>query len=339
MPGWGLEITLDVEWVHAMAPGANIDLVEASNSSLPNLPIASNSAATILGVSVVSQSWAYYLEYEGQSSEEQALNATYYAPALATNPNVTFLAATGDGSANYGPTFPSVSPLNVGVGGTTLNINGDSYVSESAWSGRRRSQRHLYVTFLPTGVSGYGFGALTMRTVPDISAVADPSTGVSVYDPVDYGGWVSVGGTSVATPITAGTIAIADEGRVLLGGHSLSGPEQTLPGIYAAYNSANAYTPDLGFFRDVTSGNNGFPAGPGYDLATGVGSEQAENWLPFLRFTTWARPSFRAYLASGQVVTTTPPTDFSLTFNEPIEPGWSSPVTLPSTELRPIRSR
>ena len=230
--GWGLEITLDVEWAHAMAPGANIDLVEASNSSLPNLPIASNSAATILGASVVSQSWAYYLEYEGQGSEEQSLNATYYAPALATNPNVTFLAATGDGSANYGPIFPSVSPLNVGVGGTSLNINGD-YVRQRVRleRRRRRSQRHLHATFLPAGRLG---AKVTVRlpcgpspTFPPMPIPA-PECLCTTRSTTAVG--CPVGGTSVATPITSATIAIADQGRVPLGGHTLGGPEPDATG-------------------------------------------------------------------------------------------------------------
>ena len=81
-----------------------------------------------------------------------------------------------------------------------------------------------------------------------------PSTGVSVYEPELYGGWVQVGGTSVATPITSATIAIADQGRVSLGGQTLGGPSQTLPGLYAAYESGNAYTAGTGYFNDITTG-------------------------------------------------------------------------------------
>ena len=69
-------------------------------------------------------------------------------------------------------------------------------------------------------MSAFGFGPLTTRTAPDLSADANPETGVSVYDPVDYGGWVQVGGTSVATPITSGMIGIADADRAALGGHA-----------------------------------------------------------------------------------------------------------------------
>ena len=113
--GWGLEITLDVEWAHAIAPAANIDLVEANASDLSDLGQASNTGATLLGASVVSQSWGLPEIVLG-TEYEQMLEATYYAPAIASNPNVTFLAATGDDSASVGPIFPSVSPLNVECG-------------------------------------------------------------------------------------------------------------------------------------------------------------------------------------------------------------------------------
>ena len=264
-----------------MAPDANIELVEASESSLGDLSHASNTAATVLGAAVVSQSWGL-LEIELGSAYEQFLENTYFVPAVAANPNVTFLAASGDGSAVDGPIFPSVSPLNVSVGGTSLFVNGDTYESESGWSGGGGGPSETFP--LPTyqqGVSGFDFGPLTVRTSPDISAVANPETGVSVYEPEIYGGWVQVGGTSVATPIMSATIAIANQGRTALGGQTLSGPNQVLPALYSSYLSGSSGT-YLSNFRDITTGNNGYPAGPGYDLSTGIGSEQANNLLPFL---------------------------------------------------------
>jgi subtilase family serine protease len=92
VPTWSIEIALDVEYAHAMAPGANIDLVEAYTSSLNDLGQAANTAATLLGASVVSQSFGGNLEASGDGAEEGYLDATYYAPALASNPGVTFLA-------------------------------------------------------------------------------------------------------------------------------------------------------------------------------------------------------------------------------------------------------
>ena len=268
----------------------------------------------------------------------QFLENQWFVPAIAANPNVTFLAATGDGSAVNGPIFPSSSPLNVGVGGTSLNVQGDTRTSESVWSGGGGGPSEVFpLPSFQQGVVASNFPSpgeinpLTVRTDPDISAVANPATGVSVYEPELYGGWVQVGGTSVATPITSATIAIADQGRVSLGGQALGGPSQTLPGLYAAYNfnapfqnlsaSGTAYTPGTGYFNDITSGDNGYLGGIGYDAGSGIGSEQAENLLPFLSLYDLGPAVVSSDPAQGQVVTTTPPTTFSLTFNEPIVPS------------------
>jgi protocatechuate 3,4-dioxygenase beta subunit/glutamine cyclotransferase len=325
--GWFLEIALDVEWSHAMAPDANIDLVEASVSSLNDLAHASNTAATMLGASVVSQSWGL-LEVELGTSYTQFLENTWYVPAVASNPNVTFLAASGDGSAVNGPIFPSSSPLNVSVGGTSLFVTGTTRTGESVWSGGGGGPSEVFpIPSYQQGVIASNYPSpgennpLIVRTSPDVSAVANPGTGVSVYEPELYGGWVQVGGTSVATPITAATIAIANQGRTSLGGQPLNGTQQTLPGLYAAYESGNAYTPGTGYFNDIVSGSNGYEAGPGYDLGSGIGSEQANNLLPFLSLFDLGPAVVASDPAQGQVVTTTPPTNFSLTFNEPIVPG------------------
>ena len=314
VPQWSVEIALDVEWAHAMAPKANILLVEGSNSNLGTLAQAANSAATVLHASVVSQSFGGFLEYFGEGAYGQQLDQTFYAPALAANPNVTFLAATGDDGENYGPIYPSMSPLTVAVGGTTLNVTGTTWESESAWSGAGGGPSTTFpVPSYQQGVSAFGFGPLSSRTTPDISADANPETGVSVYDPVDYGGWVQVGGTSVATPITAGMIAIADADRVALGGQPLNGPNQTLPGLYSSIDYTNN-------FHDITTGFvTKYPVGPGYDVATGIGSPQAGGLLPTLALFDLGPAVVSSDPATGQVVTTTPPTTFSLTFNEPIE--------------------
>ena len=314
--GWGLEIALDVEYAHAMAPGANIDLVEANDSSFASLGTAANTAATLLGASVVSQSFGGYLENAGNGAVEGFLDQTYYAPALASNPGVTFLASTGDASALYGPTYPSVSPLTVGVGGTSLDVTGNTWTNEFSWAGGGGGISSFYTTapsYQQESVTGF-----TARTVPDVSADSNGETGVSVYDPFDAGGWVRVSGTSIAAPTWAGLIAVADQGRVSYGGKPLNGPDQTLPGLYSSIDYSNN-------FHDITEdfdgeGNNGFPTGPGYDLDTGIGSPRAPGLLPAL--AAYGLPQVvSSNPAQGQVVTSTPPTTFSLTFTEPIEPG------------------
>ena len=296
--GWGPEIALDVEWAHAMAPEANIDLVEANNSSnnLSDLLLAAKTAATTLGASVVSMSFGENFESAGGGAIELAADANYFAPALAANPHVTFLASSGDNGAAPGvapafriaPIYPSISPLVVAVGGTTLNLTANNqWASETGWS-------YNSDLFDPAGAGGGGisntYPAPTYqtnngvnigggnRTVPDVSSDADPNTGVSVYDPFDFGpstGWVTVGGTSLSSPTWAGLIAIADQGRVLAGSTALNGPNQTLPELYSLQDYGT-------FFHDITQGNNGYSAGPGYDLVTGIGTPRANNLLPGL---------------------------------------------------------
>ena len=271
VPGASPEIALDIEWSHAIAPAANIILVEGNTSQLTDLLTAARTAGTTLGASVVSQSFGSSLEVGGLGSLEPMFDQTYYAPALAANPGLTFLAATGDAGSSDAPIYPSVSPLVVGVGGTSLFTNGSTWTNETGWScsGGGPSTIYSAPSYQQESVTGH-----TERTVPDVAADADPNTGVSVYDPTD-GGWLLVGGTSVATPIWAGLIGIADQGRALLGGKALDGPNQTLPGLYSAIDYTNNY-------HDITVGNNGYPAGPGYDLVTGIGSPRANGIIPYL---------------------------------------------------------
>ena len=270
---WEIEEALDFEWAHSLAPGAAIDLVEASNSSNASLFTAVTTAADLPGVSVVSMSWGL-----NEYSQEQSLDSTFLTPN--GHQGVTFLAASGDlggfaANAQGQPTttpgilYPAASPNVVAVGGTTLQLNADdTYNSETAWSGSGGGTS-LYEP-QPTyqqGVQQTGF-----RTTPDVSFVADPNTGVAVYDSYNdtdnSGPWVEVGGTSLAAPSWAGLIAIANQGRVLAGATTLDGSSQTLAALYAI--SPND-------FNDITTGNNGvFSAGPGYDEVTGLGTPKAE---------------------------------------------------------------
>ena len=108
-----------------------------------------------------------------------------------------------------------------------------------------------------------------------MAADADPNTGVAIYDPYDFGSaypWAGVGGTSVAAQLWAGMMSIADQGRVLAGGQPL-GATQTLTDLYSLPSSD---------FHDITQGDNGYSAGPGYDLVTGLGSPKANLLIPQL---------------------------------------------------------
>ena len=310
----GVEIALDIEAVHAMAPDASIDLVEArtfTNLSGPGgIMQAAKTAASLPGVSVVSMSFGANLEFFGDGAFEQHLDKLFLAPAVAANPGVTFLASTGDSSNKYGPDYPSVSPLVVGVGGTSLYVNPTTYGAssyswggETAWSGGGGGVSNTYTE--PTwqeSVQSTGF-----RTVPDISSDANPNTGLAVYDPYDFGAatpWDPIGGTSLSSPTWAGLIAIADQGRVLLGGTTLGGPAQTLPELYALDAGGTNYAPpgnDLSgnsYYHDITQGTDFDPPTVGYDLATGIGSPVGNHLFPALA----------SYgLASQAVITIQPP--------------------------------
>ena len=269
--GWGEETSLDVEWAHAIAPGASILLVEASTNSLSDLMTAVDYARHAAGVVVVSMSFAG-VEFGGENTSDS------YFTTPTGHSGVTFIASSGDtGSpANY----PSASPNVLSVGGTSLTTDASgNYTSESAWSGSGG------------GLSGfepqpaYQVGVVTQsvvdRATPDVAYDADPNTGFLIYDTYNLGGWQQVGGTSDAAPQWAALVAIADQGRAAAGKTSLDGATQLLPIIYEVPQSTN--------FHDVTSGSsssgNGGPAEPavaGYDLATGLGSPQANVLIPSL---------------------------------------------------------
>jgi hypothetical protein len=260
---WGPEITLDVEWAHAIAPGARILLVEADSNSNANLFAAVGYAAAQPGVSVVSMSWGTP-EYAG----EAASDGTFTTPA--GHPGVTFLAAPGDSGAPA--SYPSVSPNVVSVGGTTLTLDTyGNWSGESGWSGGAggvsayEPQPFFQVGMVPQTSAN--------RTAPDVAFDGDPSTGFPIYDTYNFPAsapWAQYGGTSAGAPQWSALVAIADQGRALAGLGSLDGPGQTLPALSQL---------PAGDFHDITTGTSAgtphYTAGPGYDLVTGRGSPVA----------------------------------------------------------------
>ncbi len=251
--GWGQEISLDVEWAHAIAPLAHIDLVEAASNSFANL-LAADSKAVALGAVVISNSWG-----GGEFSGETGYDSTFNVPG------VTFVFSAGD-SGNQ--SYPAESPYVVSVGGTTLSHDSSyNWTGESGWSSGGG------------GVSAYEpkppyQSALTYgnRAGPDVAYNADPNSGVAVYD--SYGAkrtspaWGQYGGTSAGSPQWSALLAIADQGRVAAGKSILDGYTQTLPALYTMTSDSNGT--DL---YDVTSGSNSVgTAGIGFDLVTGNGT-------------------------------------------------------------------
>ncbi len=224
--GWAGEESLDVEWAHAIAPGANLVVVEAGSQSVTDMMAAVNTARNVPGVVAVSMSWGF-----GEGPGETSYDGEFTTPAGHTG--VTFIAASGDSGSQAGAEWPSASPNVVSVGGTSLNIDATgSYTSESVWygSGGGYSQIEAEPSYQ------YSVQTTGMRSTPDVAFDADPNTGVQVYSTAPstgFGQWQTVGGTSLGAPAWAAIVAIADEGRALEGQSSLDGASQTLPALYA----------------------------------------------------------------------------------------------------------
>jgi len=239
---WGQEIDLDIQMASAICPNCRILLVEAASASMANLGAAVNSAVS-LGAAVVSNSYGGN-EYSGELTDE----GKYF-----NHPGVPITVSTGD--SGYGVEFPASSRYVSAIGGTHLvRATGTRGWSETAWTGAGSGCS----AWIPKP-AWQTDAKCARRTVADVSAVADPYTGVAVYD--SYGkrtsiGWLVFGGTSVAAPVVAGVYALAG---------NMAAPSTP----YA--NAASLW--------DVTSGSNGRCSGTylctsvaGYDGPTGLGT-------------------------------------------------------------------
>ena len=249
--GWGQEIDLDIEMVSAVCPNCKILLVESDSNSFADLGVAVNEAYA-LGATAISNSYGGG-EFFGESSYAGPYN----------HPRVAVTASSGDGG--YGVEVPAAYSSVVAVGGTSLTTASTPRGwTETAWSGAGSGCSQLISK--PTWQSDSG---CARRTVANVSAIADPNTGVAVYDSYGSSGganWYVFGGTSVSSPIIASV-------------YSLAGNASSV--TYAAqlpYGSPSS-------LFDVTSGSNGkctrgrntsskylCTAMPGYDGPTGLGT-------------------------------------------------------------------
>jgi subtilase family serine protease len=272
--GWALETDLDVQWVTAIAPCANILLVAANSDSGLNLYTAEQYAYA--HADVVSNSWG-----SGEFSTETTVDTVY----LSGN-TVPILASSGDAGAQL--EFPCASPRVTCVGGTRLLETATSFRNlESVWGGITNDGGtgggcSLFETIpsYQSGFSNSGPGGVcgTARGVPDIAGLADPDTGVAVFlgtnvcsgagseanEPTCPGNILGVvGGTSLASPISAAMIANIDTARAAASKGRLGSNLNTL-----IYQAAALY-----HYRywDITTGNSGFAATTGWDRATGLG--------------------------------------------------------------------
>jgi hypothetical protein len=256
---WAQEMSLDMDMVSAICPNCHILLVEANDAGITNLGTAVNTAASH-GATEISNSYG-----GSESSSDTSYDSTYF-----NHPGIPITASTGDGG--YGVQYPAASQYVTAVGGTSLSRNSGTSRgwSETAWS--------CSAGFGCLLLGGPGSGcstvdpepawqkipannACSMRTIADVSAVADPSTGVAVYDSTPNSGssgWQVFGGTSVSAPIIAGVYALAGNGSSV---------------TYGSY--PYSHTSSL---NDVTSGSNGScgnylcNAQAGYDGPTGLGT-------------------------------------------------------------------
>jgi subtilase family serine protease len=278
-----LEEALDVEYAHAMAPSANVYLVEAFDNEFTSLQQAVQEAINIVqcnnftttalacgssptGAGEVSMSWG-----GGEFSGETAFDATF---TTANSKNVVFTASAGD---EPGPMYPSTSPFVISVGGTTISrslVTGN-FQAEIGWDdgGGGRSTVEAEPAF-QSGIPLVHAIAAGRRATPDVAAVANPYTGVYVYNtfPEDFtffGDWWIVGGTSVAAPTWAGIINWAD---FKLGAWPAN-TQAELKTLYTDSTVASTYAAD---FRDIQYGYCNYYMGSrdaaNYDLCTGLGS-------------------------------------------------------------------
>jgi subtilase family serine protease len=322
MVGWAGETTLDVEYAHTIAPAANILLVETpvaeteGVTGFPQIVTAEDYVIQHHLGGVISQSFSATEETFSMAS----LQAVRGAYQLAARDGITVLAASGDsGAADVGlnqatyypnpvTSWPPSDPLVTGVGGTQLRLNTNgSFAAPKVWNDTYNvpTNQFIFGNSGPNPLAGGGGKSVlfsrpayqnqvagvtgSARGVPDISMSAACNGAVDVYQsfPGQRPGWYPTCGTSEATPLFAGVVSLADQ----MAGHPLGLINPAL------YQMSQARLPGI---VDVTTGNNsvsfaqggsehtitGFAAGPGYDLASGVGTVNGAAFVPELAATS-----------------------------------------------------
>jgi len=298
--GWAGETTLDVEMIHAIAPGARILLITtpvSETEGLQGFPEIIRSENAVLGsVDVLSQSFAATEPTFDSADQIRQLSRQIYPRAKAVG--VTVVSASGDNgpvdATNDGQTlfaravtdWPASDPLVTAVGGTRVQVGADGrrIAPDSAWGGRAGAGAGGGGRSEVFGRPGFQDAVAAVvgphRGVPDVALDAAVAGGLIIYGSYSGGGWTVGGGTSQATPLLSGVVALADEKA----GARLGYLNDVLYRLGAA-----------GGIRDITAGSNdlvdaaghrnpvpGYGATPGYDLATGLGSIDASRFLPAL---------------------------------------------------------
>ncbi|MBV9870238.1 MAG: S8 family serine peptidase [Frankiaceae bacterium] len=242
--GWAQEISLDLDMASAACPKCDLLLVEAKTVSMTNLGTAERTAVR-LGADAVSNSWG------GADAKDRYYGRYFH------HPGVAITASSGD--SGYGVSYPASSKWVTAVGGTTLARSSSSRgFSETAWTdGGSGCSTDNTTTWQPRSVTG-----CDGRAVADVAAVADPATGVAVFDSYvfdDTSGWLTFGGTSASSPIIAGIYALA--------------------GDFGDHADASRLWDHHSHLHDINDGSNGScaskewcHAGRGWDGPTGWGT-------------------------------------------------------------------
>jgi hypothetical protein len=319
--GWELEESLDVEWAHAMAPGANITLVEANSASLSDLMTAVNYASQ--HANVVSMSWGSG-EFPGETAYDSSFSVS----------GVAFVAASGDSGAPA--EFPASSPNVLGVGGTSLTLNSSGgWGSETGWSGSTGGPSAYESQ--PSYQTGVVTQTSTVRATPDVAYDGSSTGTYAVYDSDPYEGqvlgWVAVYGTSAGAPQWSAILAIADQGRTAAGLSALnsSGAQQVMGTLYQ----------NPGDFHDITSGTStGSPkysAGPGYDYVTGLGTPIVNLVVASLDGNTSTSPPDTIVVSAPSSATAGTPFTYKVTAENSsgsVDTGYTGTVHFSSTDSK-----
>ncbi|WP_028809462.1 putative Ig domain-containing protein [Streptomyces sp. 351MFTsu5.1] len=274
--GWAGEEALDIDMVSAVCPNCNITLVEANSANDTDLGIAENEAVS-LGAKVVSNSWG------GDEASSQTSEDTSYFK----HPGVAITVSAGDSA--YGAEYPATSQYVTAVGGTALSTSSTSRGwTESVWKTSSTEGTGSGCSAYDPKPSWQTDTGCSKRMEADVSAVADPATGVAVYDTYGGSGWAVYGGTSASAPIIAGVYALAG-----------TPGSSDYPAKYPYSHTGNLY--------DVTSGNNG-SCSPSYFCTATTGYDGPTGWG-----TPNGTTAFTAGTSTGNTVTVTNPGSQSTT--------------------------
>jgi subtilase family serine protease len=272
---WAMGTSIAVQMVNTVSPGAKVYLIEAKSPSQADIRTAMQTAVT-LGADIISMAFG----------ADETYSQDYGVPLFTSNAEVIWIAAAGE--SGY-PTFPATHPNVLAVGGTTLSSVSPRV--ETAWSaaatGISMYEKMPSYQMIP---SVRQRNTTAYRSIPDVAFSADPQYGVQVYS---NGFWYVTGGASVSTGLFTGIMALVMEARKAQNLPPLRQYPNTTPELHnALYQlmSSHGGPTNSTILNDVVTGSSSagrYPAGPGYDIATGLGSINVEQFVDYM--STWRR--------------------------------------------------